>query len=1561
MQGPSLGRFGSLGAPGSGFQGTLVHDDRRTPVMKRWVRLAFAMLCSSVLFVAGCRESKKLEPPSLTFAELRSVRPGIVLEAPNESPRAPYRRHRLVDGTKGQIEDGGLCWLRRDDGAVFLLRGPSGFVFGADSMSLSRGRAFIAAPPGVVVRLETPQGSLRLANARVSAEIGDNESSLYVLRGELVTAEGVRAGVGERLVMKANGAITEPQLVWNDWTGGLATTDRSPAPPPFGVGTIGARPPGSEGTAREPLVVQRLALNVKFDGDFVITEVDQTFFNAASKTVEGIYRFRTPSGANLIRFGVDRGRRLVWGRIKEKHAAQAQYESNVYEGSTEDPALLEWSGPGEYQARLYPIEAGASRRVVVRYTEWLPRMGEDGERRLYTYPMAAEGAEETLPRIEEMTATFDLLRAGAREVRSGMQGTRTAQTLVVRAHDFVPRADLSVELFDSGNNKLRAYRARHQPDLDVLPPETQGVAREAAKKEPEYVFVPLRAEHVTRPNDGIDLAIIVDTSAATEASSLNLAAAVTHALLEHMGERDRAIVWTGADGLRPLIPGQTELAPVTASTREAVRAGLASVQPGGATDLGTMLSEARSVLSPDRASAVVYVGDAAPTVGEMSLQAIEEKLSRLPRRFRVFALGTGEGSNLQILDGIAKGGFADRLIDNHSAAQTALRVLESAERPTTLGVGVDFGPSVERVYPRGSMVLNADEGVLVIGRLVGAPPKSILVKDEAGQKQLDIAITRVDDHGDLRLRWAGARLLELLEQDAGRAAFVDLGTRYGLVTPVTSLYVPTASELQMEDAIQSLAQGPKPEQTVEEESENQEGGTGTRAKGDEGTMGRAGGEETNKRYAVAGPKDDSRPAARAMALRDAVEFGVIGDAKEAAPDEASAAPEPKKAMKPASPGNMWGDEVGDASGSGGLGLSGTGDGGGGTIGTIGHGAGTGTGQGFGSGHGRLGGSHKTVAPKLRFSDATVDGDLPKEVIARIVRQNFGRFRLCYERGLARNPNLSGSVVVRFTIGSDGNLTAVSNGGSTLPDAEVVGCIQTAYYGLSFPSPERGSVNVRYSLALEPGAQGNEAAGNSPVEPEQAAFPRSKNKLTVAALDFHALGCGLSSALPLAERAILWRERLAGAGASPSNVASVYRRALRDCESPDWRSRSRLFALMLDALPSVTAKVSLWRILFDDLGARDPLYRGILARVKSAADLRELHDALGLESIDSDSLSQLLAKAPDAAARIDTLKRLSAEWPNDFALSLLLLSSLEDAKSFDEARGLAHDLRARPDVSDDVRTAIGEFYLRLSRSSPEGSEAASLDLSEAKRTFGELVEFAPEDPAARRRLGDLLLSHGFHDEARRQYETLAVLVPDDPTTGFLVARAARGQGRLEESMKWLDQVAETGDPDSSTGPARTSRALALAYLSWGRDAARREGAVKDAELLLARAQRVAARAGVNDLGTKGTVRVTLTWTHPDFHPTLWTNALTTMMPSLDGDVRFGVSEAFFPLRQDTSIEIRLEELSLERMVRYGAGATLTVVFDEFLPSERIVIVPVRFETTDSATLRFALSEGKVTRG
>jgi FHA domain len=267
----------------------------------------------------------------------------------------------------------------------------------------------------------------------------------------------------------------------------------------------------------------------------------------------------------------------------------------------------------------------------------------------------------------------------------------------------------------------------------------------------------------------------------------------------------------------------------------------------------------------------------------------------------------------------------------------------------------------------------------------------------------------------------------------------------------------------------------KTEQQPDSNADNKEGGTGTRAKGEEGSMGNPNTASTGKKYGVQGPQDNPDPhIARQAALREAAEFGLVGLLNTGAGGDPNAPTAPwgredSLGNDPMSArGNMWGDAIGDSFGAGGLGLSGLGEGGGGRGEGIGLGNVGGFGQGFGNGHGRLAGAHTASAPKIRQGATQVNGRLPAEVIQRIVRQNFGRFTLCYQNGLKTNPTLAGRVSVRFAIDRSGAVSTAGDGGSDLPDQGVVQCVVRGFNNLSFPQPEGGVVTVVYPIIFSPG-------------------------------------------------------------------------------------------------------------------------------------------------------------------------------------------------------------------------------------------------------------------------------------------------------------------------------------------------------------------------------------------------------------------------------------------------------------------------------------------------------------
>lgn len=273
------------------------------------------------------------------------------------------------------------------------------------------------------------------------------------------------------------------------------------------------------------------------------------------------------------------------------------------------------------------------------------------------------------------------------------------------------------------------------------------------------------------------------------------------------------------------------------------------------------------------------------------------------------------------------------------------------------------------------------------------------------------------------------------------------------------------------------------------------GETGERAKGAEGKIGSTTATKGDGRWAKSGPADNPNPSlSRRELMQQAAQFGMIGIIAQGSMSDMNAptspwAPEVAQGKDSMSAnGNMWSVNIGDAPGLGGLGLGGTGEGGGGNgigvgigdHGVMGHGignctpggncAGMGNGPGgWGNGGHGLKGNHTPKGPSARpLGETVAGGHIPPEVIQRIVRANFGRFRNCYESALRTNPSLSGRVATKFVIDRTGAVGAVTDGGSDIPDRGVVACVNRSFYGLSFPQPEGGVVTVTYPILFAPG-------------------------------------------------------------------------------------------------------------------------------------------------------------------------------------------------------------------------------------------------------------------------------------------------------------------------------------------------------------------------------------------------------------------------------------------------------------------------------------------------------------
>lgn len=1383
--------------------------------------------CFGALLVLalGCNgRSVALVP---TVGEVERVRAGITVQ---EGPRARGVDDvlRIGSGAEVRTDASGRALLGLDHGERLLLDHDSRVHVGDDgAVTLDEGRVWIergargARGGGAVLRAGVT--TLRLDGARASVRRDGDGAEVDVLEGEVTWARRDRQGVvrtGEHGALRGEQASVGPRRLFDDWTGGLADSAARGVSTAGAteLGAVSARRPDDVGRPRWPLVLQRVEARVSVVGDLAVTELEQTFFNPSADVVEGLYTLTVPRGAVLQRFAVERRGNMVDATVQERASAAAQYQAQVYAGSPFDPALLEWDAPGRYHARLFPVAAGSARRILVTYTQWL-HPTQDG-RRSYRLPLSGIGAS-----VGELRAEVDLSRTAIREVRATSGTLVDGTSLTFRRSDVTPTADFVLDLLGAPAAEGSVLRS---------PGDTEGNDRGA------YVRVAVQAPDRgarSAHDDGVDVVVVADHSAATGPEAAALQVAFVDALTSSLTPRDRVLVLAGDVGVRPQGKATARLDAASGDARTAALDALSRDRLGGATDLLAMVEAAHAALDPERNGAIVYLGDGRGTVGERELSELRTRLGRMQPRPRFYAVAMGEGPRLDLLAGIAApSGLAARVVDRAEVARTAMTLLSHMARPLVRGFRAELGPEVERVYPTEPVDLPAGEALEVLGRVVGRSPERVTVRARWHGAERTSAVTLsglvIPDRGDLRARWASARLEHLLARDEPRAAIVELGTRYGLITPFTSLFVPgedayapppPVSDVRdfsvfdmlplvgcsrSQDAppqVRAAQESAPPPQsapampsTVAVTTPTAPGATNAAPAGQAADIDRSRAARSTARRPAA-----AATAERAMADTLGNQVGAMGGGGFAAPAPVapSVAPAPEAAPAPPPPA----DE---------------------------HMAG--------------------IAPAARRMRHGSDGPIQQAQSHREVNTR--------------------------------------EADDATEEAEAT----------AEPQPDPTSA-LTGALGARQVVRERERDGDGLREQRAAATGPAR--------------CSDAAAVTLAERVPLWRERIGAAG-GVGGALGVLRAARRSCELPGWSDEVALLRLIAAAHGSVDDSIALARGAQG--GAKRWFQQQAMRAMARAGDLSRVGE-LGLGRLDPAELTRMLTTTADPAARRVLLQSLARRFPDDLDLMLLTLDAASAAGDADEVHRTAQRLRSDPRADARVRTAVGEALL------------AVRDEPEARRAFSEIVEFAPDDPFARQRLGDIALSHGWADEAYRQFQTLATSQSDAPEILLRVAWAARMLGRLDEAIRLAERITA----ESAPGARAPLIESVVAWVACELAIASSEPATSAATVaqLRARWRRSPAAQGA------GAVRAALRWTHPDDGAELWVT-----LPGAPTQ-RADVVASAIPLEALTLAE-RPTALSLE--VRRGGGARprgtaeLIVLWAEGTAEERVLRTTVTLD-------------------
>jgi len=441
----------------------------------------------------------------------------------------------------------------------------------------------------------------------------------------------------------------------------------------------------------------RTAVQVAVTGRVARVTVEEWFRNAGPQLDEAAYLYPLPGEAVFTDYSLWQGDQELRGEMMDANQARSIYEMIVRR--RRDPALIELAGHGLVRARVFPIAPGETRKITLRYTQVLDRVGDAWR---FRYPSGPVNAPRSFRLATDSGTAFGDPYSPTHQVRT----TRHDRTLEVTLADSATTGGGDVELYlPLAARTVGLSLVTHRPPGEdgyfmlLLAP---GAAADAA------------ALHR-------DVVAVLDVSGSMSGEKIAQAQAALIQVLGTLRTGDRFRLVAFSNGVRRYRAEWTALTPESRRDAESWVRGL---EAEGGTNIAGALDEAFSQPPADGAlGVVVFLTDGLPTVGEQSPEKIADAADQHRGAFRVFSFGLGFDVNTYLLDRLterARGATEYvRPGGNIEAAVGDLAAKLASPVMTDLALSAD-GADLYDVQPDRLPDLFANDEVVVFGRYRGA-------------------------------------------------------------------------------------------------------------------------------------------------------------------------------------------------------------------------------------------------------------------------------------------------------------------------------------------------------------------------------------------------------------------------------------------------------------------------------------------------------------------------------------------------------------------------------------------------------------------------------------------------------------------------------------------------------------------------------------------------------------------------------------------------------------------------------------------------------------------------
>lgn len=555
------------------------------------------------------------------------------------------------------------------------------------------------------------------------------------------------------------------------------------------------------------LPITSIKIDTKIQSQVATTHVEQVFRNDTDAMLEGTYLFPIPESASIAEFAIWDGDRRLVGEVRSREEARRIYDEIVRR--QRDPGLLEYAGKDLFQASIFPILPHSDKKLEITYTQVVH--AESGTV-AYRYPL---GTGRQITQVGSVSGRIEV--ESKDPLRNLYSPTHAID--VKRSND-----RRSVVSFESEKGKelqdFQLFYTISKEDFGL----TLLTYREPGRDGYFLLMISPKDDWSEQEYSAKDVVFVVDTSGsmAEEGKMEKARAALLYGIrILRPQDRFNVISFAGEEHLM-----ESGLIAADDQGRQRGEAFVKTLRPVGGTNINqSLLASLRQFKDGDRPKILIFMTDGLPTVDETNVSKIVDNVRKAGRPgVRLFTFGVGYDVNTSLLDRIAadNGGVADYVEPKENLEVKVSNFFTKVNYPVLTDLNLDLGSvQTDLVYPRGIPDVFRGSQVTLIGRYNNpAALEAVRLKlngKAAGNLKTysydNLRFPLHEDANDFLPRlWATRRVGWLMEQvrtngeqNELRDEIVDLGTRYGIVTPYTSYLA-----LESQEATMNIAPGTRP-------------------------------------------------------------------------------------------------------------------------------------------------------------------------------------------------------------------------------------------------------------------------------------------------------------------------------------------------------------------------------------------------------------------------------------------------------------------------------------------------------------------------------------------------------------------------------------------------------------------------------------------------------------------------------------------------------------------------------------------------------------------------------